>query len=1584
MQAASQLLAVLVLALTVPESRGGHLLVHPDGLESDAGFRLALGDLEQAFAHHNLTCKAVAATTLGEAVLPPGSVVVSRTNPLVQRWITEGRLPETDLKEDDHLLRTLPVTGGRAIVVMGGSLRGDLYGLFYLAERIRLDPEEAFRTSILRRPAFELRLVSGESPENALRLGYNAVFLNAEGVAGEATLSATLKEWDKGIVAKDDALARATRRNRVFITSLLDKVKALHLQYFGGGREPEFPTALLQSEEVESLTHDGDSGVLCLSKPACWQMLAAKYAEAADLIGRFDGYVIQEATSPLVSSDGLFAASPAYDIPGPSFPPLVGAGCATCRGESYESTVGDLIASLRAMVRRAGPEKFVYRAYQPSTELAHSDPQVYRSLTAQLKDTTGLWIALKETQTDFWEYGFPNPCLGEGPIAQIVEFDCERRHEGRGAWPSFVGERAARTYRYCKSRGVRGIWNHHHGGIGRPTPGTDLWNRANAYVAAHLMWDPELDAQALGREWAAIAVTPDGADSMAELLRISERVARKWRYVEAYSRDHWSFLPAAGLLQGDALGGQPFLDALYAASPFGVDAMLREKDEAVSLATRMLELVEMMRPSLESSPLSDAIRNLKPPPELDAREPLALARYFGTGEVFREEAEGSSSGHLPGDACRLVPSRLVARLPTERAGRSSLRLTYDHPVKGGTKTVRERELQDRLLEVTEENTAALLPAIAYHHYQRDDFEVRLVFESPRQVAVGAEAWATITVIRIDALSGEDWIEPHLTAIAHESGAVTDLPLELAGRVDQTPCNAIRSGIRHLQSVASLVRDGMGAYLLNRRFHENGDPDDRSEALSHAKTFLSGLHEYRDEVAALAGSPSILDVSSLESVVERLRDELERSTPVPDDWSTLDVLAAAGLESTRMQWAAAIAAEVKDSGRIGRLRRAQIASAAMHQAYRRQVVKSFIESIGGLPERSSLAYREEPPRLERGYQIRRVVYQSLPGIHVTANVYEPSGLTDRPALVLCCDEDDEGKAAPRYQTLAVGLARRGYVVLILDPLGQGERRESYDPVAGAPMLDSARLERSFAALRFELAGQRLDRQLAWDVVRSIDYLCTLRSVDHARIAVLGVGRGTLTAIDAALVDERIGIAILIDPPGSLAEGSERGLASGPSEATAGSLRAGNPIDWPDRLTALASRQLHLVLTPHPVNGEAGLTVEALPRLNARRGKADSCRVTTIGEEVALGPQAREAVYQALVSSFGRTPEPLQDEPLVSRPCTELRCTATGQVTSSLEAATTSRRLLVQRAKELAEERRNKSRDRNARIANVLSLTGVRPIEAGVPSNGIASTRRDTLRLERLVIDPASHSPIPAILVRPVGAGFEDPLPATIYASDRGKALAAAPGGIAELLAREGRAVLLADIRGVGELALPFGSPADVAGSYEALLYGTVAAKAREKSLVGGTYVGDQATDLARCLSALRARDDIRPDAISLHALRQLTLPALLAALADEGVQSLTLEGGLASFESVVGAELFEVSPALFVPDILRYEDIPDLLGLLAPRPLHVIAPVDARQRELDESALRELFRVTERDYGYADASHLLRIDRVPVQAPEARR
>ena len=99
--------------------------------------------------------------------------------------------------------------------------------------------------------------------------------------------------------------------------------------------------------------------------------------------------------------------------------------------------------------------------------------------------------------------------------------------------------------------------------------------------------------------------------------------------------------------------------------------------------------------------------------------------------------------------------------------------------------------------------------------------------------------------------------------------------------------------------------------------------------------------------------------------------------------------------------------------------------------------TFWELAGGKPQRSPLNARTVGALQRPGYRMEKVVYESVPGLAIPANLYIPTaGRPPYPGVLFQMGHSLNGKAYDSYQRCCQGLARLGFVVLAFDPMGQG--------------------------------------------------------------------------------------------------------------------------------------------------------------------------------------------------------------------------------------------------------------------------------------------------------------------------------------------------------------------------------------------------------------------------------------------------------------------------------------------------------------------------------------------------------------------
>jgi len=180
-------------------------------------------------------------------------------------------------------------------------------------------------------------------------------------------------------------------------------------------------------------------------------------------------------------------------------------------------------------------------------------------------------------------------------------------------------------------------------------------------------------------------------------------------------------------------------------------------------------------------------------------------------------------------------------------------------------------------------------------------------------------------------------------------------------------------------------------------------------------------------------------------------------------------------------------------------------------------------------RSSLGIFPPPPqdlqiRLTRvmegdGYQIENLVFQSRPGVFVTANLYAPAPRRELMPAIVIVHSHHNPKTQGELQDMGMTWARQGCLVLVMDQLSYGERRQH-----AAGNRQDYRF-RYINGLQLHVIGDSLMGWMVWDIMRGIDLLQQRDGIDKSRTVLIGsvAGGGDPAAVAAAL-DARITCAV----------------------------------------------------------------------------------------------------------------------------------------------------------------------------------------------------------------------------------------------------------------------------------------------------------------------------------------------------------------------------------------------------------------------------------------------------------------------------
>jgi hypothetical protein len=133
-------------------------------------------------------------------------------------------------------------------------------------------------------------------------------------------------------------------------------------------------------------------------------------------------------------------------------------------------------------------------------------------------------------------------------------------------------------------------------------------------------------------------------------------------------------------------------------------------------------------------------------------------------------------------------------------------------------------------------------------------------------------------------------------------------------------------------------------------------------------------------------------------------------------------------------------------------------------------------------------------------------------------------------ILLCHSHHAPKTQGELQDMGMLWARAGCLVLVMDQLGHGERRQHPFNTEKdyAKPYKVGRQDYYFRydnAVELQLVGESLIGWMAWDLMRGVDLLLGQEGIDPKRIILLGsvAGGGDPAAVTAAL-DERIAAAV----------------------------------------------------------------------------------------------------------------------------------------------------------------------------------------------------------------------------------------------------------------------------------------------------------------------------------------------------------------------------------------------------------------------------------------------------------------------------
>lgn len=624
-----------------------------------------------------------------------------------------------------------------------------------------------------------------------------------------------------------------------------------------------------------------------------------------------------------------------------------------------------------------------------------------------------------------------------------------------------------------------------------------------------------------------------------------------------------------------------------------------------------------------------------------------------------------------------------------------------------------------------------------------------------------------------------------------------------------------------------------------------------------------------------------------------------------------------------------------------------ATKALWQTRRAALREAMFAAMGPFPEKPCDLMPEILGKIERDdYRIEKLIFQSRTDVWVTANLYVPKKVKGKSPAVLCVHGHWAGaRRDPVVQARCLGLVQLGFVVLVVDAFGAGERYT--EPAKGT-------YHGALYGATLWPAGQTLLGMQVYDNRRAVDYLLTREEVDGTKIGITGASGGGNQTMYAGALDERLAAVVPVCSVGQYRAYLKAACCV--CEVLPGALTF---TEEGDVLGLVAPRALMVISASRDAfqfsPGEARKSIERARAIFDLSLARDSLKHEVFESGHDYSKPMREAMYGWMTrwlkgASDGRpivepslsieTPEALACFP---KPADRPKPFLFPPTFAAQEGAK-----LVEKVRKMVPTHAEEWESTATQLRNDL-----RKILGGIPTP------------PRIVARPAQSPDSQDVVISHFRLNGEAEMPIPIYAIARrmqpasrptcaflhfdGKAAAKHP--LAKALALAGWTVAVPDLRATGDLK----PEKDAVG-------GAPDHNSAEHALwIGRPLLGQWAFDVLCVLDWLAAQPNRDTKKIALVGIDQAGIVALTAAaLFPERITTVVTAG---AFSTLLTTKAYPAGTrmGLLVPGLLKVGDIPELAAMAAPRRLVIAAPLAPDGKELRDRDVPEVFRFTRAVY-----------------------
>ena len=602
------------------------------------------------------------------------------------------------------------------------------------------------------------------------------------------------------------------------------------------------------------------------------------------------------------------------------------------------------------------------------------------------------------------------------------------------------------------------------------------------------------------------------------------------------------------------------------------------------------------------------------------------------------------------------------------------------------------------------------------------------------------------------------------------------------------------------------------------------------------------------------------------------------------------------------------------------------------AYVADVKKNIKKAFGSFPEKTPLNARTVGVVEYENYTIEKVIYESRPNFPVSASLYLPRDIKGKiPAVLGVCGHAATGKLEGAYQSFCQGLVKKGFAVLIYDPVSQGERHQLDAVPEAKDIAGSCTQVHNMLGKELRLCDEFFGSWRVWDGIRGIDYLCSRPEIDTSRLGVTGNSGGGTTSSYINALDDRLTMAA----PGcyitTFMRNFDNELACDSEQIPPGIIASG--CDMADFLIAQAPRPSVILSKTNDFFDPRGAAeaYEDAKKVYSLLGAEDNIQIKIEEGNHGYTQGNREKMYEL----FCATAEIEDDgkEPEINIEADEnLYCAPEGN-TSKIENARVVADFINEKAAFLKKTRTN-SEDLPVSLAEVLKIS---PTEE-VPEYKILRRRRWSGKYMHNQFGVSTEKGIKCTMNyvdNEDGVFFHFPEvdSATLYISHL-DAWDEIEAGINEF--EMDKPFFSLDVRGIGD------STPMTCGDYDDYFhpYNTDYFYAGHSIMLDKTYLGGKVQDALAAINLLKANGTKE---INLAGRGLGAIVAAFAAVLSDNVDTVTLINAPVSYQQMI-EDVMTYWPLSHMPSgILKVCDLPDIYKALEAKSLKLIDQWDSMFR-----------------------------------------